>query len=76
MMLACQCLQCLCQTNESDAQCTMLQNLCYTVIHIQMLGINPDSLPHQKRIVSDNLGTLNLETVHQLTDDKIHHVVQ
>ena len=54
----------------------MLQYLAYGVVNGQVLGINPDALGHQERIVAYLSGRLNLKSMQQLTDNKIHHIIK
>ena len=54
----------------------MFQNLTDGIINIKLLGINPDALGHQERVIADLTCCLNFKTVQKLTDDQIHHIIQ
>ena len=64
------------QADEADAQCSVLEYLAHLVAGAQLFAVQPDTLAHQEREVVYALFALDGETVVQLADDKLHHILE
>ena len=54
----------------------MLEYLAHLVAGAQLFAVQPDTLTHQEREVVYALFALDGETVVQLADDKLHHILE
>ena len=68
-------LQTFCKSDESNGKRTMLEYLTYGIIRAQLVGVYPNALSHKKE-VADPLLALYVETVLELVNGKVHHVLQ
>ncbi len=75
-MLARQGLEGFGQADETDAQCAVLEHFGHAVGPLELVAVEPHALAHQKRVVVDFLGALNLEAVQQLADHQVDALVQ
>ena len=64
------------QTNKTDTQCTVFQNFPNGVLHIQLFGIDPNTLGHEEGVIPYFFGRLNLEAVQQLPHNQIHTFIK
>ena len=69
-------LKALCKSDESHGEGTVLEYLGNAVVLRELLGIYPDALTHQERVVSDMLAALYPEPRQELVNDKVHHFVK
>ena len=68
--------QALRQTDEAHRERAVLEYLGNAVVLGELLGIYPDALTHQERVVPDMLAALYPEPRQELVNDKIHHFVK
>ena len=71
MMLADECLEAFCETDEAHGERAVLEDLGDAVIRSDGLGVNPDTLADEERIVAAALGTLDLEAMQELTENQL-----
>ena len=64
------------EADEAHGKGSVLQNFGDFVVGADFLGVDPDALSHEERIVASLLGALNLEAVQELADDKLREAVQ
>ncbi len=63
--------ECLCESDETDAQCSVHEHFANFVAHTKFFRAEPHALPHQERVIVDAFFALDIEPVFQLTEDKV-----
>ncbi len=76
VVLAGQGLQGFGKADKAEAEGAVLQHFRHAVVRAELLAVDPDTLPHQERVVKDLFGTLDLEPVQELPDDKVNARIQ
>ena len=75
VMLARQGYQALCQSDEADAECSLVDDALYSVRRLQLVSTDPETL-HQQRELLGKGRLLELETVVKLLGCDLQHVIE
>ena len=76
MVLAGQALKGLGQADEAHGQRAVPEHLAHLVVPVQLVGIQPNALPHEEGVVAHVLAALDLKTLQQLSHTQVQHPVQ
>ena len=76
MMRADKRLQALGKADEAHGQRAVLQDFRHAVVRLQGVGVDPNALPHQERVIAGALRALDFETMQQLADHQVDDVVE
>ena len=76
MVLTDQGLETFGQPNEADGQRAVLEDFTHLVIRSELVGIDPDALPHEEGIVAHLLDALGFQTLQKLVEHQGNPVVQ
>ena len=75
-MLADERLEAFRKADEAERQRAVLQHLAYLIIRAELLGVHPDALAHEERVVAHALRALDAETLEQLVDNEVDLAVE
>ena len=75
MMLTRKRYQALCQSNETDTQCTLIDHTLYRIVGTEFVGTDPQTLHQQGELLGKGR-LLELEAVIELLGSQFKHVVE